>query len=137
MLVLTTDSIWNRVIRFAFSHGCPVVVGLFCHSANYVGFYEGIQSVGAAIMNSLDSCKLSYENEFTSNWVLLSGSLIGAAPIIFLKVRDHIDAQDDILGTYGTIADVLPPNYPEKALVQAPLYHFFISNRKKRKALAA
>jgi hypothetical protein len=87
------------------------------HSANYVGFNKSIQSAGAAIMNSLDSRKLSYESEFISNWVLLSGSFVVAAPIIFLKIRDHIDAQNDILGTDGAIAGALPPNHPGKAPV--------------------
>jgi hypothetical protein len=34
-------------------------------------------------MNTVDSRKLSYESEFISNWVLLSGSLVVAAPVIF------------------------------------------------------
>ncbi|KAH1532067.1 hypothetical protein KXX18_006356 [Aspergillus fumigatus] len=85
-------------------------------SANYVGFYKGIQSCGAAIVNSLDARKLSYEKEFISNWVLLSVSLVVAAPVIFFKIRDHIDVQDDLAGTDETIADVLPANHPEKAV---------------------
>ncbi|KAH1511936.1 hypothetical protein KXX06_005838, partial [Aspergillus fumigatus] len=85
-------------------------------SANYVGFYKGIQSCGAAIVNNLDARKLSYEKEFISNWVLLSVSLVVAAPVIFFKIRDHIDVQDDLAGTDETIADVLPANHPEKAV---------------------
>lgn len=83
-------------------------------SANYVGFYKGIQSVGAAIVNNLDARKLSYEKEFISNWVLLSASLVVAAPVIFLKIRDHVDVEDDLAGTDETLADVLPVDHPEK-----------------------
>lgn len=85
-------------------------------SANYVGFYKGIQSCGAAIVNNLDARKLSYEKEFISNWVLLSVSLFVAAPVIFLKIRDHVDVHDDLAGTDETVADVLPAQHPEKAV---------------------
>lgn len=47
--------------------------------ANYVGFYKGIQSVGAAIMASLDGRKVSFMSEFISNWALLGASLVVAA----------------------------------------------------------
>ncbi|KAJ5622343.1 hypothetical protein N7528_005575 [Penicillium herquei] len=83
-------------------------------SANYVGFYKGIQSVGAAVSNNLDARSLSYKKEFISNWVLLAGSLIFAAPVIFMKIRDHVAVEDDLAGTDETIADVLPADHPEK-----------------------
>jgi hypothetical protein len=85
-------------------------------SANYVGFYKGIQSAGAAVMWSLDSRKLSYESEFISNWVLLSASLVCAAPVIFIKIKDHVTVEEDLQGTDETLADVLPQNYPEKVV---------------------
>ncbi|KAH8805084.1 DUF895 domain membrane protein [Xylogone sp. PMI_703] len=78
------------------------------HSANYVGFYKGIQSAGAAIVNNLDAHHLSYRKEFISNWVLLSVSLALAAPVIFLKIHDHVSIEDDLVGTDETTADVLP-----------------------------
>ncbi|KAJ5201378.1 uncharacterized protein N7498_006041 [Penicillium cinerascens] len=83
-------------------------------SANYVGFYKGIQSCGAAIVNNLDARKLSFEREFISNWVLLAVSLVFAAPVIFLKIRDHIDVEEDLAGTDETLADILPADHPEK-----------------------
>jgi MFS family permease len=83
-------------------------------SANYVGFYKGIQSCGAAIVNNLDARKLSFEKEFISNWVLLAASLVVAAPVIFMKIRDHVDVEEDLAGTDETIADVLPADHPEK-----------------------
>jgi hypothetical protein len=83
-------------------------------SANYVGFYKGIQSAGAAVMWSLDSHNLSYKGEFISNWVLLSISLVFAAPVIFLKVKDHVTVEEDLVGTDETLADVLPQGHIEK-----------------------
>jgi hypothetical protein len=83
-------------------------------SANYVGFYKGIQSAGAAVMWSLDSNKLSFKGEFISNWVLLSISLLFAAPVIFLKIKDHVTVEEDLVGTDETLADVLPQGHAEK-----------------------
>lgn len=88
-------------------------------SANYVGFYKGIQSVGAAIMPNLDARKLSYKKEFISNWVLLAVSLIVATPVILMKIRDHVSTEDDLKGTDETLADVLPQGHPEKAAYSA------------------
>ena len=86
-------------------------------SANYVGFYKGIQSAGAAVMWSLDSHKLSFRGEFISNWVLLSASLVCAAPVIFMKIKDHVTVEEDLKGTDETLADVLPQGHPEKTVV--------------------
>jgi hypothetical protein len=83
-------------------------------SANYVGFYKGIQSAGAAVMWSLDSRKVSFMGEFASNWALLTFSIICAAPVIFLKIKDHVSIEDDLIGTDETLADVLPAGHPEK-----------------------
>ncbi|KAF5012758.1 hypothetical protein FDECE_1178 [Fusarium decemcellulare] len=77
--------------------------------ANYIGFYKGIQSAGAAIAWNLDARKLSFEGEFISNWVLLSCSLVIAAPVIFFKIRDHVDVEKDLIGTDETLEDVVPP----------------------------
>ncbi|KAF4954504.1 hypothetical protein FSARC_12117 [Fusarium sarcochroum] len=77
--------------------------------ANYIGFYKGIQSAGAAISNNLDARKVSFEAQFISNWVLLAASLVIAAPVIFLKVRDHVAVEQDLEGTDETLADVVPP----------------------------
>lgn len=85
-------------------------------SANYVGFYKGIQSAGAAVMWALDSRKISFMAEFVSNWALLSFSLLCAAPVIFLKVKDHISVEEDLAGTDEVLADVLPQGHAEKPI---------------------
>ncbi|CAG1977287.1 unnamed protein product [Fusarium graminearum] len=76
--------------------------------ANYIGFYKGIQSAGAAISNNLDARKVSFEAQFISNWILLASSLVIAAPVIFLKIRDHVAMAEDLEGTDETLADVAP-----------------------------
>ncbi|KFY02013.1 hypothetical protein O988_02399 [Pseudogymnoascus sp. VKM F-3808] len=82
--------------------------------ANYVGFYKGIQSAGAAVMWSLDAHKMSFMNELISNWVLLAGSLLVAAPVIFLRIKEHVPVEEDLKFSDETIEDVLPPGHAEK-----------------------
>lgn len=83
-------------------------------SANYVGFYKGIQSAGAAVMSALDADHVSYMGEFASNWALLSFSLLCAVPVIFFKIKDHVSVEEDLVDTDETLADVLPSGHVEK-----------------------
>ncbi|KAK1144070.1 hypothetical protein N8T08_005732 [Aspergillus melleus] len=82
--------------------------------ANLAGFYKGLQSAGAAVMWSLDRDKLPYMSEFASNWGLLCGSIIVAAPVVFFKIKDHVPVEEDLKDTGGTVDDVLPAGHPEK-----------------------
>ncbi|KAJ5899505.1 hypothetical protein N7495_004249 [Penicillium taxi] len=82
--------------------------------ANLAGFYKGLQSAGAAVMASVDNNKTSYMGEFASNWGLLVGSLLFAAPVVFMHIRDSIPLEEDLKGTDETAADVLPPIEVEK-----------------------
>lgn len=82
--------------------------------SNYVGFYKGIQSAGAAVMWSLDSRKISFMAEFWSNWGLLLFSLVCATPVIWFKVKETVSVEEDLVGTDETIADVLPAGHAEK-----------------------
>ncbi|ODQ77557.1 hypothetical protein BABINDRAFT_163553 [Babjeviella inositovora NRRL Y-12698] len=58
-------------------------------AALYAGFYKGIQSAGAAIIWRLDSLGKLYMAIFGSTWGLLAGSLLIAAPMVFIYVTDH------------------------------------------------
>ena len=82
--------------------------------ANMVGFYKGIQSAGAAVIWALDAQKISYKAEFLSTWILLAGSLVIATPVVFLKIKDHVTVEEDLVGTDETLADVLPQGHAEK-----------------------
>lgn len=68
-------------------------------------------------MWSLDSRKISFMAEFASNWGLLMGALVIAAPVIFMKIKDHVPVEEDIKGTDETLADVLPSDHAEKGIV--------------------
>lgn len=82
--------------------------------ANLAGFYKGLQSAGAAVMWSLDRDKLPYMAEFASNWGLLCGSILCAAPVVFFKIKDHVPVEEDLRDTGETVEDVLPAGHPEK-----------------------
>lgn len=77
-------------------------------TANYVGFYKGLQSAGAAVMWSLDRDKLSYKAEWGTNMGLLLGSLIVAAPLILIRIKDHVEIEADLADVDETIEDVVP-----------------------------
>ena len=76
--------------------------------ACFAGFYKGIQSAGAAIANRIDALKAPYMNEFASNWGLLAGSLLIAAPVIFMKVQDTVLLEEDLKFSDETFAEVAP-----------------------------
>lgn len=85
-------------------------------STNLAGFYKGIQSAGAAIMWNLDFRRLSYMKMFASNWGLLCGSLVVAAPLIWIRIKDHVDIEEDLRDTDESVADVLPEGHEEKRM---------------------
>ncbi|KAL5365774.1 major facilitator superfamily domain-containing protein [Aspergillus floccosus] len=72
--------------------------------ANFAGFYKGIQSAGAA--GILDAQKAPFMTEFASCWGLLMGSLLIAAPVIFFKIKDHCDVEEDLKFSDETAQDV-------------------------------
>ncbi len=78
-------------------------------SANFVGFYKGIQSAGAAVMWNRDSSmgNMSYKAEFLSNWIMLMIALVCATPVILMKVRDTVVLEEDLKGTDETAQDVI------------------------------
>jgi hypothetical protein len=74
--------------------------------ANYAGIYKGIQSAGNSIASSIDADGAAYMTNFATNWGLLAGSIVIAAPIVFLKIKNTIDIEEDIKFSDETIADV-------------------------------
>jgi hypothetical protein len=65
-------------------------------TANFAGFYKGIQSAGAAIVWRMDSLGKSYMTEFLSNWILLACALAFVFPVIWFKINDHIAEEDEL-----------------------------------------
>lgn len=78
------------------------------HTANYVGFYKGLQSTGAAIMWSLDAHKTPYLTMWIANFALLVSALLCAVPVVFYKITDHVDVQDDVIDTGASTGEFEP-----------------------------
>jgi hypothetical protein len=76
--------------------------------ANFVGFYKGIQSAGAAIAPAIDNKKVHYMSQLGASWGLLAGSLIIAAPVIFMKVQDTTSLEEDLKFSDETFVEVAP-----------------------------
>ncbi|QSZ32037.1 hypothetical protein DSL72_001606 [Monilinia vaccinii-corymbosi] len=77
-------------------------------TANFAGFYKGIQSAGAAIAWRFDAMEYSYATQFAITWALLAGSLVVASPVIFMNIKDATDIVDDLVDTDLNYADVMP-----------------------------
>jgi hypothetical protein len=86
-------------------------------TANFAGFYKGIQSAGAAIIWAIDgNSNTSYMAEFASSWAILAGALLFASPVIFLKIKDHVTVEEDLKFSDETLDDVLPAGHAEKQI---------------------
>ncbi|KAJ9609836.1 hypothetical protein H2200_006165 [Cladophialophora chaetospira] len=78
--------------------------------ACFTGFYKGIQSAGGAISPQLDANNVSFVAQWGTNLGLLTFSLLVAAPVIWTKVKETTDLDEDLKFTDETRADVLPPS---------------------------
>ncbi len=76
--------------------------------ANFAGFYKGIQSAGAAIIYRIDALGIPFINIFASSWALLAGSLLVAGPLVWIKIRDTVPIEEDLVFTDETYEDVKP-----------------------------
>ncbi|RFU30814.1 hypothetical protein B7463_g5521, partial [Scytalidium lignicola] len=66
-------------------------------AANFVGFYKGLQSDGAAVMWAYDSTNPSFMSGFASNWALLLAALVISSPTIFLRIKDYVSTEEGIV----------------------------------------
>lgn len=55
----------------------------------------------------LDADKMSYDLMFAVTWGLLGASLVIAAPVIFLRIKDTVAIDEDLKFTDKTIEDVI------------------------------
>lgn len=44
----------------------------------------------------MDAQKAPFMTEFASCWGLLMGSLFIASPVVFFKIKEHVDVEDDL-----------------------------------------
>jgi len=85
-------------------------------AANFTGFYKGIQSAGAAVFWRLDGLEISYNSIFGATWGLLAASLIFAAPVIWLNIKDTVSLEEDLKFSDETIEDVVAPGAAAKVV---------------------
>ncbi|RXG44909.1 hypothetical protein VDGE_03832 [Verticillium dahliae] len=78
-------------------------------AANLAGFYKGIQSAGAAVFWRLDGLETSYDTIFGATWGMLGAALLIAAPVIWMRIKDTTDVEEDLRGTDETVEDVVAP----------------------------
>lgn len=100
-------------------------------AANLAGFYKGIQSAGAAIFWRMDDVKVSFTAMYGSTvrfqswpfprmtpypvltstqWGVLAGSLLIAAPLIMTRIKDTVSIEEDLKFSDETIEDVVAPS---------------------------
>ncbi|KAG2043284.1 MFS general substrate transporter [Suillus americanus] len=58
---------------------------------------KSLQSAGAAVAWSTDAAGILYMNIFLSTWCLMVAGMIFAAPMVYLRVTDHTDVEDETL----------------------------------------
>ncbi|KZW00733.1 MFS general substrate transporter [Exidia glandulosa HHB12029] len=85
--------------------------------AHFTGFYKSIQSAGGAIGWRIDAMKVPYMNIFLSTWALLVGGLVFALPMLYLRVKNTTDYEDEALVRMDDSGNLRPasqyePSYP-------------------------
>ncbi|KZO99625.1 hypothetical protein CALVIDRAFT_588324 [Calocera viscosa TUFC12733] len=65
--------------------------------AYFTGFYKSMQSAGAAGIWRADAVLLPFMNIFASTWALLGAGLICAAPVLWLRIKNHTELEDEAL----------------------------------------
>ncbi|KAG1762779.1 MFS general substrate transporter [Suillus occidentalis] len=63
--------------------------------AVFAGFYKCFQSSGSAIVWRLDALRRPYMNIFISTWVLVTAGMIFAFPLIYVRVKDHTEIDNE------------------------------------------
>ncbi|KFH41719.1 Protein of unknown functionlike protein [Hapsidospora chrysogenum ATCC 11550] len=76
-------------------------------AANLAGFYKGLQSAGACVWWGLDADGMSYDLMFAVVWGLLGASLVIGAPVIFLRIKDTVEMEEDLKFSDETVEDVV------------------------------
>ncbi|KAG6335975.1 hypothetical protein ID866_3128 [Astraeus odoratus] len=65
--------------------------------AVFTGFYKSLQSAGAAGVWRADGVQIPYMNIFLSTWCLAAAGMIFAFPMVYYRVKNHTDLEDETL----------------------------------------
>ncbi|KAI0198735.1 major facilitator superfamily domain-containing protein [Astrocystis sublimbata] len=77
-------------------------------TANMAGFYKGIQSAGAAVFWALDGRHVSYRVLYGVTFGLSAVSILIATPVIWFRINDTTDLEEDLKFSDETIEEVAP-----------------------------
>ncbi|KAI5118508.1 hypothetical protein M0805_007678 [Coniferiporia weirii] len=72
------------------------------------GFYKSLQSAGAAGVWRADAVGLPFMNIFISTWVLLVAGLLCVLPMLYVRVKDHTEMEDESVARMHMDESVLP-----------------------------
>ncbi|KAH6917687.1 major facilitator superfamily domain-containing protein [Coprinopsis sp. MPI-PUGE-AT-0042] len=75
--------------------------------AHFTGLYKAVQSAGAVGAWALDSTKKPFMDIFISTWVLLAIGQLLALPMMYLRIKDTTDLEDEILTRMDDSGNVL------------------------------
>ncbi|KAL5518478.1 hypothetical protein ACEPAH_160 [Sanghuangporus vaninii] len=76
--------------------------------AYLTGFYKSLQSAGAAGIWRADGVGLPFMNIFLSTWILLVAGLICALPMLFWRVKNHTEMEDEVIARMDDQGHVQP-----------------------------
>ncbi|KAG2127551.1 MFS general substrate transporter [Suillus bovinus] len=65
--------------------------------AVFTGFYKCFQSAGSAVVWRLDAVQKPYMDIFISTWVLTAAGMIFAFPLVYVRLKDHTEMDDEAL----------------------------------------
>ncbi|KIK37066.1 hypothetical protein CY34DRAFT_477572 [Suillus luteus UH-Slu-Lm8-n1] len=65
--------------------------------AVFTGFYKCFQSAGSAVVWRLDAVQKPYMDIFISTWVLAAAGMICAFPLVYARVKDYTEMDDEAL----------------------------------------
>lgn len=56
----------------------------------------------------MDALNTSFMRQFGACWGLLAGSLVVATPVVFFKIKEHVDIEEDLKFSDEIFAEVAP-----------------------------
>lgn len=62
----------------------------------------------------MDALDTSFMREFAACWGILAGSLVIASPVVFFRIKDHTDVEEDLKFSDETLKEVAPDRVVEE-----------------------
>lgn len=78
--------------------------------AVFTGFYKCFQSAGSAVVWRLDAVQKPYMDIFISTWVLAAAGMICAFPLVYARVKDYTEMDDEALLTRPNVERLHEPS---------------------------